>query len=200
MGCRCTMPSHVLCLALTQPVPTVFYSLGCPVNERTNGELIAIDGKLLRSSYNRGDRQSTIHMVRAFVSTTGVVTGPVETRSQVERNHRHSVVTHATGYQRMPGIHRCHGLSDRHCQHHRQARWRLSVGDDVASQLPEWKRLKTLGVIIDYRLEKSGRQSLYCRLYIILTELDKVHFVAAVRGHWRTENSLHWVLDVLMNE
>ena len=30
-------------------------------SERTDGELIAIDGKTLRSSYDRDSRQSTIH-------------------------------------------------------------------------------------------------------------------------------------------
>ena len=36
------------------------------MHENTEGQLIAIDGKTLRSSYKRGDRQSTIHMVNAF--------------------------------------------------------------------------------------------------------------------------------------
>jgi predicted transposase YbfD/YdcC len=49
------------------------------VNSRAKGELIAIDGKALRSSYNRNDRQSTIHMVSAFASANGMVLGQVKT-------------------------------------------------------------------------------------------------------------------------
>lgn len=49
------------------------------VNTRAKGELIAIDGKVLRSSYNRDDRQSTIHMVSAFASANGMVLGQVKT-------------------------------------------------------------------------------------------------------------------------
>lgn len=49
------------------------------VNSSAKGELIAIDGKVLRSSYNRDDRQSTIHMVSAFASANGMVLGQVKT-------------------------------------------------------------------------------------------------------------------------
>ena len=33
------------------------------IHQLSNGELIAIDGQVLRGSYNRDDRESTIHMV-----------------------------------------------------------------------------------------------------------------------------------------
>ncbi|MCF1439746.1 MAG: ISAs1 family transposase, partial [Shewanella sp.] len=49
------------------------------VSEHTNGQLIAIDGKVLRSSYNREDRKSTIHMVSAFATANGVVMGQIKT-------------------------------------------------------------------------------------------------------------------------
>lgn len=49
------------------------------VHESTEGQLIAIDGKTLRSSYQRGDRQSTIHMVNAFACANKVVLGQVKT-------------------------------------------------------------------------------------------------------------------------
>lgn len=49
------------------------------INELTNGELIAIDGKVLRGSYNRDDRQSTIHMVSAYAVANKVVIGQLKT-------------------------------------------------------------------------------------------------------------------------
>jgi predicted transposase YbfD/YdcC len=49
------------------------------VNTLTQGEVVAIDGKTLRSSYNRDDRKSAIHMVSAFATANGVVMGQVKT-------------------------------------------------------------------------------------------------------------------------
>ncbi len=48
-------------------------------SKRTDGELIAIDGKTLRSSYDRDSRQSTIHMVSAFAAQNRLVLGQVKT-------------------------------------------------------------------------------------------------------------------------
>ena len=52
------------------------------VVELSDGQLIAIDGKRLCSSYNRDDRQSTIHMVNAFATENNVVLGQVKTQSK----------------------------------------------------------------------------------------------------------------------
>lgn len=49
---------------------------------RTDGELIAIDGKVLRGSYNRDDRKSAIHMVSAFASHNKVVMGQLKTSAK----------------------------------------------------------------------------------------------------------------------
>lgn len=66
--------------------PEAFQTCFCrwmeSVSERVDGELIAIDGKVLRSSYNREDRQSTIHMVSAFSTANGVVLGQLKTHSK----------------------------------------------------------------------------------------------------------------------
>jgi len=45
----------------------------------SEGEVVAVDGKCLRSSYNRHDRQSAIHMVSAFATANGVVIGQTKT-------------------------------------------------------------------------------------------------------------------------
>ncbi len=45
----------------------------------TKGKVIAVDGKTLRGSYNREDRQSAIHMVNAFSVANGVVMGQIKT-------------------------------------------------------------------------------------------------------------------------
>lgn len=43
------------------------------VQQLTNGEVTAIDGKTLRDSYNRDDQNSTIHMISAYASTNKLV-------------------------------------------------------------------------------------------------------------------------------
>ncbi len=43
------------------------------VHRLTEGEVVAIDGKTLRGSYNRDNRYSTIHMVSAYASANQLV-------------------------------------------------------------------------------------------------------------------------------
>lgn len=49
------------------------------VTERTSGDVIAIDGKTLRRSFNTGDAKSAIHMVSAWSTANGVVLGQEKT-------------------------------------------------------------------------------------------------------------------------
>lgn len=49
------------------------------VHTLTNGQVIAIDGKTLRGSYNREDRASTIHMISAYASLNKLVLGQLKT-------------------------------------------------------------------------------------------------------------------------
>ncbi|MCM0151757.1 ISAs1 family transposase, partial [Photobacterium galatheae] len=49
------------------------------VHKLTCGEVVAIDGKTLRGSYDRDDRQSTIHMVSAYASANQLVLGQLKT-------------------------------------------------------------------------------------------------------------------------
>ncbi|MBO1520776.1 ISAs1 family transposase [Oceanisphaera pacifica] len=52
------------------------------VHQLTDGELVAIDGKTLRGSYSREDRNATIHMVSAYSSANKLVLGQVKTDSK----------------------------------------------------------------------------------------------------------------------
>ena len=70
----------------------------------------------------------------------------------------------------------------------------------LSEQFPEWKALKSVGVAISYRIENMEKFSMEYRYYISSAELTPEQFASAVRGHWAIENSLHWVLDVVMNE
>ena len=52
------------------------------INELSKGDLIAIDGKVLRGSYDRDDKRSTIHMVSAFATANKVVIGQLKTNAK----------------------------------------------------------------------------------------------------------------------
>lgn len=65
--------------------------------------------------------------------------------------------------------------------------------------LPDWPGLKRAGMAVSYRNIK-GEEQLHYRYYISSAALDTERFSMAVRGHWRIENQLHWVLDVSMGE
>ena len=49
------------------------------VFERTDGEVVAIDGKTLRRSFARADQKAAIHLVNAWASQSGVSLGQVRT-------------------------------------------------------------------------------------------------------------------------
>lgn len=52
------------------------------VAELTNGEVVAIDGKTARRSYNRKDKLGAIHMVSAWANQTGMSLGQVKTEEK----------------------------------------------------------------------------------------------------------------------
>lgn len=53
--------------------------------EMTEGEVIAIDGKILRSTYNKDKCCGAVHMVRAFSAANQVVLGQVKRQIRAMR-------------------------------------------------------------------------------------------------------------------
>jgi predicted transposase YbfD/YdcC len=52
------------------------------VVEATPGQVVAMDGKTLRRSFDRGSRKSALHLVSAWASRNGVVMGQVKTEEK----------------------------------------------------------------------------------------------------------------------
>ena len=52
------------------------------LTEVTQGEVIAIDGKTLRHSFDKKSRKSAIHIVSAFTSGNGVAQGQIKTEEK----------------------------------------------------------------------------------------------------------------------
>lgn len=55
-------------------------------------------------------------------------------------------------------------------------------------------------VMVRSRVELADRCRSETRYFISSASLSATQAAAAIRGHWRIENSLHWVLDVVFRE
>ena len=62
-----------------------------------------------------------------------------------------------------------------------------------------WKGLKAIGVIISER-SIDGNREVETRYFISSRVLSANTLVQCVRDHWKVENQLHWVLDVVFGE
>lgn len=62
-----------------------------------------------------------------------------------------------------------------------------------------WPGLAAIGKVMRTR-EHNGKTSRETAYYLLSTKLSAERFAEVARTHWSIENSLHWVLDVTMNE
>jgi len=65
---------------------------------------------------------------------------------------------------------------------------------------PEWKGLKTLGMVYSERQVKGQPVTSEARLFISSLSLNVIALARAIRNHWAIENRLHWILDVSYRE
>jgi predicted transposase YbfD/YdcC len=68
------------------------------------------------------------------------------------------------------------------------------------AKYPEWKGLKTLGMVCSERQVGDKAPTGEIRFFITSLALNVATFSRAVRSHWSIENNLHWVLDVSYRE
>ena len=62
-----------------------------------------------------------------------------------------------------------------------------------------WKGLQAVGVIISER-DSNGKREVETRYYITSRIMSASMLLQTVRAHWKVENQLHWVLDVVFGE
>jgi predicted transposase YbfD/YdcC len=73
---------------------------------------------------------------------------------------------------------------------------------DVAERidpLEKWEKLTSIGMVESVRVV-NRKTSVETRYFISSLENDAQKLAEAIRGHWSTENSLHWILDVAFKE
>ena len=63
----------------------------------------------------------------------------------------------------------------------------------------EWPELHSLVKVDSHRII-NGQEQCHTRYFISSLTCDASTMLRHVRAHWSIENSLHWVLDVTMNE
>lgn len=71
--------------------------------------------------------------------------------------------------------------------------------DELVDAPHKWFNLKSLGLVESVRTV-DGKTTVETRYYISSLSNNAKLFGQSVRSHWRVENSLHWVLDVALNE
>ncbi len=71
--------AHVISLINPQQFQHYFANWMQSCHKLTDGDVIAIDGKTLRGSYDKRHRTGPIHMVTTFSTANGVVLGQVKT-------------------------------------------------------------------------------------------------------------------------
>ena len=76
-----------------------------------------------------------------------------------------------------------------------------AVSTDVAwlQERHQWPGLAAIGKVTRIR-EAAGKTTTQTAYYLLSAPLAAHRFHEVVRHHWGIENSLHWVLDVTMNE
>jgi predicted transposase YbfD/YdcC len=91
-----------------------------------------------------------------------------------------------------------HGrIETRRCTVAHEIGWLLSD-----RRYPNEPRFPSLAAVamVEATVEKAGTVTTERRFYIASAPLSAARCAAAVRGHWRIENSLHWVLDVVFKD
>lgn len=63
----------------------------------------------------------------------------------------------------------------------------------------DWPGLSAIGKVTATR-QTGGKQTRQSRYFLLSLPLEPERFLDVIRSHWAIENSLHWVLDVTMNE
>lgn len=220
------------------------------LHEATKGEVIALDGKTIRHSFDTASGKPALHLISAWASENGLALGHVKVDDKSNEItalpkllemldvKERTVTMDAMGCQKelaeqivdaggdyvlcvkgnqvslhedvawffsecedfkgvdhtyYESVEKDHGrIEVRKCWAvEGEAKW-LGFGE-------EWKGLKSIAAVKGERTI-AGKKSTETRYYISSLPGDAKKIALAVREHWAIENSLHWVLDVTMNE
>jgi predicted transposase YbfD/YdcC len=252
------IPSHdtfgrVFALLDPQAFGECFLRWSAALHEATQGEVIALDGKTVRHSFDTASGQSALHLVSAWATENGIALGQLKVDGKSNEitalpallkllDVQGCVVTmDAMGCQKdlakqvkeqggdyvfclkgnQGGLHeetqyffeearklKFHDLPHRYHQtvekdHGRIETRRCWMVEETAvewlDKQDQWPGLASIAAVEAAR--RMGKKTSTETRYFISSLTGSVQrLAAAARAHWGIENSLHWVLDVIMNE
>ena len=189
-------------------------------------DVIAIDGKTLRHSYDKSRRRGAIHVISAFsmldikgkIITTDAMGCQKDIAEKIQKQGGDYLFAVKGNQGRLNKAfeekfplkelnnpeHDSYAISEKS---HGREEIRLHIVCDVPDELIdftfEWKGLKKLCVAVSFRsiiAEQKKEPEMTVRYYISSADLTAEKFATAIRNHWHVENKLHWRLDVVMNE
>ena len=212
------------------------------------GDVAAVDGKVLRRSFEDASERSPTHLLQAFASQAKLTLAQVEVDGKsneipalpellelidvkgrtvtadamhAQRGTAAAIVAgggdYALALKRNQGTLRedvATYLDDppesaellSHQQvgkgHGRVEKRTATVCHDVDWLLErhDWPGLSAIGKVVAERRLADGTESVDARYCLLSAQPDAERFGRIVRSHWAIENSLHWVLDVSMDE
>jgi predicted transposase YbfD/YdcC len=208
--------------------------------------VIAIDGKVLRRSFDTASGKSALHMVSAWGCEQRLVLGQIATDAKsneitavpkllemlslkgcvvtvdalnCQRDIARQIVDQGGDY--VLALKGNQGtlhddvrlfLDDPHSEKttappavegdHGRIETRVATVSTAIDWLQEhhqWPGLKAIGKIVRTR-ETGSKITTETAYYLLSTEMTAERFGEVAKAHWAVENSLHWVLDVTMNE
>lgn len=250
------IPSHdtfgrVFAMLDPQQFQQCFLSWVQAVNDIKPEQLLAIDGKTIRRSFDNATGKSPLHMVSVWAVENHVVLAQVAVEEKSNeitavpklldvlnlkgatvtldamgcqkmtvakivdkqgdyvislkgnQDHLHTAVKTffesaqtnrfgALAHDAFETTERGHGRTEvRRC-------WTVSQLDWLAEK-SQWKGLQTVALVESERT-RNGKTTTEQRYYISSLANNAQRLLKATREHWKIENSLHWCLDVAMNE
>lgn len=210
---------------------------------------IAIDGKTLRGSHDRGEGKAALHLISAWAVANHLTLGQeaVDRKSNeitaiprllelldldgalvtidalgCQKEIAGQIVAQGGDYvlavkknqptlyaemERLDetgmandyaGASSCCEQERSHGRQELRACWVLTDLEDWGEQA-KWPDLQSVIVVVRDRTV-GGKNTCEKHYYISSRKLSAKTFLAAIRGHWGIENSLHWVLDVTFDE
>lgn len=218
----------------------------------TDGEVIAIDGKSLKHSYNKKIGNRAISMVSAWATNNKLVLGQVKVDKKSNeitaipellkvldiagcivtidaigcQKEIVNLISKKEGdyiialkknqkslYENVESLfkeaiskrNKCEQTSHystRELGHGREEIRNYLMLSDISNRIDpdnKWNKLNSIGMVESVRTE-DGKTTVETRYYISSLNSDAKKFGDSVRSHWGIENSLHWILDVALNE
>jgi predicted transposase YbfD/YdcC len=208
--------------------------------------VIAIDGKVLRRSFDTASGKSALHMVTAWGCEQRLVLAQVARDAKsneitavprllemlslkgtivtvdalnCQRNIARQIVDQGGDYvlalkgnqktlhddvmlfldDPETGVTSTHTTVDG--DHGRIETRACTVSTDIGwlQQAHQWPGLAAIGKVIRTR-ESATKVTTETAYYLLSAPLSAEEFAHAARSHWAVENTLHWCLDVIMNE